>query len=348
MKVITCTTDITPESRFDLDSVLFFDIESTGLSKVYSCVYLIGCAYREGGVWNIRQYLAEHLSEEGELVASFLEFARNFQTLVHFNGAGFDVPYMDSKAADYGLEFRLSEMENIDILKRIRAAKKLLPMEKMNQKSVERFLKIRRDDEMSGGELIPVYFDYQKTGDERLERFLLLHNFDDVKGMLRISPAVNYAEICEGGFYVQNLDRGEGQVTFDCVLDAPIPRPFEKEDMQFLLAANDAFMQLIVPVYRGTAHYYLADYKNYYYLPQEDKVIRKELAQFVDKEHKVKATKKNCFLKKESSFLPQKETLFEPSFCLPDAPKTNYFEADKLIGADTAHLKQYVLQFVKQ
>ena len=58
------------------------------------------------------------------------------------------------------------------------------------------------------------------------------------------------------------------------------------------------------PLYKGTLKYFFADYKNYYYLPAEDMAVHKSISSFVDSAHREKATKENCYTKKEGCFLP--------------------------------------------
>ena len=49
----------------------------------------------------------------------------------------------------------------------------------MSQKSLERFLKIERDDLYGGGALIPVFYEFERSADKEAEDLLLLlcHQF---------------------------------------------------------------------------------------------------------------------------------------------------------------------------
>ena len=53
------------------EKALFFDIETTGLSHKSACVFLIGTIHLENGSWQLTQYLAEHASEEKQLLETF-------------------------------------------------------------------------------------------------------------------------------------------------------------------------------------------------------------------------------------------------------------------------------------
>ena len=155
MKIITDTTELKP--AFDLsriapvEDILFFDIETTGLRKESTQVYLIGCAFFHDGSWKIRQYLAESALDEREVMESFADFASSYKVLIHFNGDGFDIPYLAYKAEFYDLDLDFSTFQSIDIYKLAKPLKKLLGLESMSQKSIERFLQINRDDLYGGG-----------------------------------------------------------------------------------------------------------------------------------------------------------------------------------------------------
>lgn len=346
MKIITDTINIYPESKFNLDSVLFFDIETTGLSKELSNVYLIGCAYKDEGSFCIRQFFADKRDEEEEIVKAFYDFAASFEMIVHFNGQGFDVPYMDHKARKYDISFSLADKDNYDILRVARKAKKLLGIRQMGQKSIEGFLKIKRDDEKSGGELIPYYYEYERTKDENLLKYLLLHNYDDVLGMLKISGITNYADITEGAFHVRDVEETDEAFSINLKLDHVIPVPFEKDEKEYMIAGNDDFVQVVMKKYTGIGNHFIEDYQNYYYLPEEDRVIHKDVAQFVDRAYRVKAKRSNCCIKKESVFLPRFSEDEGACFCHPDNRKQELSELDSIKNLDKDKLKLYALEII--
>lgn len=56
---------------------------------------------------------------------------------------------------------------------------------------------------------------------------------------------------------------------------------------------------------RDTLKYFYPDYQNYYYLPEEDMVIHKSIADSVDPSYRKKATKTPVIQKKQESFFPR-------------------------------------------
>ena len=178
-----------------LDKILFFDIETTGLTASGSQLYLIGCAFYQEGNWQIKQWFAQSPEEEPELIKAFFTFAETYSYLMHYNGNTFDLPYMKQKIAQYGLTYSFDEFDGIDIYRRIVPYKSFLKLPNCKQKTIEYFLGIEREDTYSGGELISVYNDYLSSHDFNLYHLLLLHNSDDMKGMLEILPILSYYDL---------------------------------------------------------------------------------------------------------------------------------------------------------
>ena len=77
----------------ELDELLFFDIETTGFSGDRCQLYLIGCTYYKDNTWNLIQWFADTKAAEKDLLDHFFDFLKQYKTVVHFNGDGFDIPF---------------------------------------------------------------------------------------------------------------------------------------------------------------------------------------------------------------------------------------------------------------
>ena len=196
----------------DKQKILFFDIETTGLSPKASSLYLIGAMYFDTSSekWKLIQWFADDYKSEAHIINSFLKLLEDFDYLYHFNGRTFDIPYLLSKCKKYKITpgshcaniFNdTSCIYSIDILALIRPLKKLLSIEKASQTDLERWLSIKRTDEYNGGELITVYSKYMQNKiispecAPELENLLLLHNHDDIEQMLNVCSILTYREI---------------------------------------------------------------------------------------------------------------------------------------------------------
>jgi len=88
-----------------LKDLLFFDIETTGFSGDTSQLYLIGCTYYDGFGWRLIQWFADTRKAEAELLEAFFTFLSRFRILIHFNGDGFDIPYLLKCCRRLGLPY---------------------------------------------------------------------------------------------------------------------------------------------------------------------------------------------------------------------------------------------------
>lgn len=64
---------------------------------------------------------------------------------------------------------------------------------------MELFLGIDREDIYNGGELISFYHEYVRFHNEEQEKALLLHNEEDLKGMLELLPILAYYDTLNSG-----------------------------------------------------------------------------------------------------------------------------------------------------
>ena len=318
-----------------LERILFLDIETTGFLASSSALYLIGCAFYSEGNWVIRQWFAQTPDEEPELLRTFLNFASRYSYLIHYNGNTFDLPFIKHKADQYNIHCRFEKMEGLDIYRRIMPYKNFLKLPDCKLKSVEAFLGISREDGYTGGELIRVYRDYTTSHDYNLYRTLLLHNSDDMKGMLEILPVLSYYDLFNSSLKARKVQANyyndihgvpRKELIINLVFTSPLPVfiSFMGKGCHFRGEGHEGV--LIVPIYEEELKYFYANYKNYYYLPTEDMAIHKSIASFVDKDYRQQATAANCYTRKLSHYLPQWTTLTEPFFKREYKSKELFFE----------------------
>ena len=203
-KTITLPDTYPLERLGRLEDLLFFDIETTGFSGDYTHLYLIGCTYFQKGTWHLIQWFADTADSEAEILHSFFHFLEQFKTVVHFNGDGFDIPYLLKRCKAFKLPYDFSGVSSIDIYKKIKPFRSLLKLEQLKQKSIERFLGIYREDQYHGGQLIDVYKIYLQTHEDELYDMLMLHNREDLEGMPLILPILNYPDFFEHPFLLKN------------------------------------------------------------------------------------------------------------------------------------------------
>ena len=255
-----------------------------------------------------------------KILNAFLAFCRSFRALVHFNGDGFDIPYLLFKAEKYTLSDTLSSMQSIDLYHLTRPYKKYLKLTHINQKSLESFLGIEREDRYNGGELIKIYQSYCQLKDADALSLLLLHNLDDLKGMTKLLPLLAYPLFLKDQDYtLRNLfweDSVNGQPLLIAELDLkyPVPKQISNRLSLCYLTLQEGTAKLMIYAFEGELKYFISDYKNYYYIPLQDCAIHKHVASYLDPRERIPAKATTCYQRHRGLFLPQEKALFKPVF----------------------------------
>lgn len=359
MKIYTDTISLTTKSILPnhltklcpLENILFFDIETTGLSADRSVLYLIGVLFITDNQIHIKQWFNENGLEEETLLSEFNSFCKSYTHLIHYNGLGFDIPYLKQKAKHYHINLdHCLKLQQIDIYKEIKPFKHIFDLENMKQTSIEQFLGITREDRYSGKELIEIYKKYVVRPSNESEQLLLLHNHDDLLGMPKISSILSYLS------YFNNLEIEEIIIELDETSDVKkanfhithpaslaLPKRIMYSTTQCYLNTDGTTTFLSVSLYDGCLHHFFEDYKNYYYLPQEDMAIHKSVATYVESGNRIKATKNNCYIKKTGLFLPLTDDILNLAIFKEDAKdKCQFILYDDLNKCDMNVKKEYL------
>ncbi|MCR5156103.1 MAG: ribonuclease H-like domain-containing protein [Butyrivibrio sp.] len=341
----------------DLGDILFFDIETTGLSPKNSDIYLIGAAYFKEDLWHICQFFAENTCEQEDVLKAFSDLMGSYKALVSFNGDRFDIPFLRSKYNALGLEEPFGQKKSFDLYKFVHAYKIPLGLPDCKQKTVELLLGINREDKYSGGDLIRVYKEFLVSKDEDFKELLLLHNSDDVKGMLCLLPILNFGSFFSSfgnmprvsvrtdedieekdlglpvravkvsANYYNSLDGSSKQeVIMKLALNTELPAPLSANKLGCFFKAEKKEAVLRVPLFEEELKYFYSNYKDYYYLPHEDMAIHKSLGEFVDKNFRQKAKAENCYTKKKGQYLIEWDLVFTPFFKRDYKDKNFFFE----------------------
>lgn len=289
------------------EGALFLDIETTGLKPETSHLYLFGCIWQDApGYFQFRQWFAETPLEERAVLREVNDFAKDFRTFVHFNGDRFDLPYLNLKAGELGLDSVFEKRNSLDLYPVLKPLKAFLRLPNCRQKSFESFLDTGRKDIYNGGELIDFYYRYVKTGSQSLLQPLLLHNEEDVLGTVSLLSLYPYVRLAAGETeFTEAALLAEGE---EVLLSLSTPDRFPVSvsalDRGILLKTAHDRVLLKLPVREQTLKFFYPNPKNYIYLISEDQAVHKSLAAFVNPENQAKATRENCYIKKTARFYP--------------------------------------------
>ena len=388
MKIIHNTLPDLPDRypfHQPIEQITFFDIETTGLSPKTSSIYLIGAMHYDisSNHWQLTQWFADDYQSEAKILNAFLTYLEAFTFLYHFNGCSFDLPFVLEKCKKHDIipSKKISSVfsnmisghqndncpGNIDLLKEIRPFKKKLGLRKANQSFLEQWTGLKRQDIYNGGQLIKVYSEYmqqnilKKAKAKQLEKLLLLHNHDDIAGMLHVCSMLVYKDLFAPS---KPLSASCSELTKNKIaITIPLRFPHKStlkhtfnNTASSSLSLPDATLHLdkdhavlTLPLYSGTLKYFFPDYKDYYYLPQEDTAIHKSVAQFVDASFRKKATAASCYTKKEGIFLPslspKEPVMKQPSFYYTYRSNPAFYE---LPWGDTEKLHFLITDYCTQ
>ncbi len=323
--------------NISLEDTLLYDIETTGLNPKSSQLYLLGILLFHKENIELIQYFAESVLDEEEILEQFFQLCQTKKVLISFNGEGFDNRFVESMAKSYGkLPLHLN-LKQLDLFKLIRKRKKFYGLESCSLKSCERFLGIHREDRCSGGELISVYQEYLQDKDSEKKNMLLLHNREDIQNLPALFSFLAYENIFQGNVHFQraeHLVRDEMKEKNDnhqkdkslqikdleleerqnsrtseklCLrfsLPSSVPVPLTLTPKNFLLEIKETSLCLTVPLYQGELCYFFKDYKDYEFIPSEDRAVHKSLVNMYPKEMREKAKASTAYQKMKTSFLP--------------------------------------------
>ncbi|MDF2589866.1 MAG: hypothetical protein K0S41_3707, partial [Anaerocolumna sp.] len=301
------------------------------------------------------------------------------------------------------------QIESYDIYRKLNPYKKKLPLTNLKLKTIEAFVHFTRLDLFSGEELIQIYANYLgKVQYERLQEKIqrqlntnktnpvvsplfnqtnksqnptsnellnqiLLHNLEDIKGLIKVSDILFYVDLFESftedslqntykhEFKIITLTKTIDQSSVLVEMSLPYTLPTsviwslslesllknETDLIHFVSGLTfklEVFLnrlRLTIPLFHGELKVFYENYRDYYYLIKEDYAIHQSIAQYVDKEYRVKAKPATCYSKKTGNFLPQPVEMFLPALKLTYSDKMYYFEESNLVNGNV-RTKEYI------
>lgn len=278
----------------DNSEPVFYDIETTGLSRKSCFIYLIGAVAREGSGWVLCQWMAEDLSEESKIIHAFFDFIQNCTSLIQYNGSRFDQPFLEARAGQYNIASPFLRLRSLDLYKELKVCRSLLGLSGMKQPDLESFLRQSPRRFCDGGKCIQLYKAYLHSKGSDLAGILLGHNREDLIGLGNITSMLGYRALYGGIYTLSASEKGESYSAL-LSLPTPLPVPVSVETDFFSLEASENKARITVPVANGKLKQYYADYKNYDYIPEEDTAIPRAISQYMDKSLKKPAVPETCY-----------------------------------------------------
>ena len=167
-----CEAPVSPER------VLFLDIETAGLSA-NTYLFLVGMMYANGDGFHVEQVFARDYTEEKGVLLHVYETMQRFDTIVTYNGASFDIPFIRTRMAVHRIP-ELPPVGSVDLLHASRRVfREVLPNCRLV--TVEKHLRgAGRVDDIPSRFIPRAYHEFVRTKDARIMRNVAYHNRMDL------------------------------------------------------------------------------------------------------------------------------------------------------------------------
>lgn len=327
-----------PKPTFHNCNPLYIDIETTGFSPQNGMIYAIGLIYQRQGGYYFHQLFADESYEEDNMLIALEEIIQEHKIdlLVHFNGQYFDIPFLKGRYLQTCLMTSLGELPQFDFYLQWKKIKAYFDLPNAKLKTIEKLLKLKRDDQMDGGQLIHIYHRYL-NGEKDLLPYLLLHNEEDLLATFLLGHLIPFLEDMDLShsllpyfldFPEIEKHHANGEILF---LNADWQKYlYENFDSRFFSPLLEESYLRRYPLYETELFHFFSDWENYIYLPKEDTAIHHSVAQYVEPAFRKKATKKTAYIRKKDIFVEV------PPSAIP------YFSESQLFQRTYSEKKRYL------
>ncbi len=345
MKTFNTEKEISPEYQYLLSSCdetgtkpLFFDIETTGFSPRSNMVYLIGLSFPdENKKLCAVQFLAEGIDDERELLLCFLEMLNKHSDMIltGYNISSFDIPFLNARLLKYSLPS--IPLSHRDLFSDVKKLSNIFPMKGRRLLDIEAFLGIVRKEDKSGGDLIPVFFEYALSHEKRYEEQLLLHNLSDILDLFPLLVLDELKKLFSPELSVKKIVLSDApSVSFSGNSGIHIFSPFSIRTDLFFFSFEKGEIKGTIHFEHRVLKHFLADKNAYVYLINEERIIPKALSSTLDKDRIRKPLKEECFVEDEGDFFPVPSgfsdgasALFGPLYKSSYSEKRCYIKKDR-------------------
>lgn len=274
---------------------VFYDIETTGLSRSATFLYLIGAVVHEGTGWMMYQWFAENQKDEPVLLKEFSRFLASYTCTIQYNGSQFDQPYLEERYRLHDIPSPFDQMAALDLYRTLKPLKQLLKLPNMKQPALEAFLDLPARLYTDGKECISLYKQYQKSHRQEHAEILLGHNQEDLQGLGRICSILEYLNLPEGRYLPSEAIFDGECVYLTLTLESALPAPFSNGSDVFYITGESTRVRLAIKAKDGRLKLYHPNYKEYDYIPSEDMAMPKSLSSCMDKSLRRPAKADTCY-----------------------------------------------------
>lgn len=163
-----------------LKEAFFIDIETTGLSREYADIISITVLLFENNCYKIHQIFCEYKIDEPIALKYLKELIKTKKFTITYNGNSFDIPFLTSKSQKHNINIDFNCFVRIDLYNWMKSFKNKIEIENFKLKTAEKYFNIRREDCISGEDVITLYQAYRIEPRKEFSLLIMQHNYEDV------------------------------------------------------------------------------------------------------------------------------------------------------------------------
>ena len=281
------------------EKVLLLDLETTGLSRENDAIISIGMAYLNPDQECCYTYFfLESLEEEAKLLQHFLDWITDYHTIYTYYGKGFEYPFLLNRMAYHHLDpTPLLKLKLIDMRPTLKHFAK-------NRSELETLWHYHRHSQSSGHDIVKLYQTYLNCRGEIYKQCILEHQKEELGSLERFFELYRLLYDTDR-WTLQSSTVSHHTLILQIQLKMPLQYSFKGTafDLSIEYKTTQNNMTLTLPILSGCFHHALSPLKDYFYIPSQKQLIHKSLASFIHASDKRKATKEECQVQKESTFL---------------------------------------------
>lgn len=168
-----------------VDDLLFYDLETTGLSGGAGNIsFLIGIGRQSGEIFEVNQLFLADFPAEGEMLRHLAGYFRDGRPQVSYNGRSFDRHVLRTRFLLHRMP--PPEAPQIDLLYPARRLwKPVLPNCSLGTVETE-VLEMQRGEDIPGAEVPEAWFSWLRGGYEDPLARVFSHNLEDIRSLARL------------------------------------------------------------------------------------------------------------------------------------------------------------------
>lgn len=303
------------------EHAVILDIASHGRYWRSSPLISVSVVALQAGLPKETTWISEKESDEYDILKALGEYLPGHDTVITFNGQAYDIPFLKKKYSAYGLPNPLAGLSSRDLFREYRSLRTVLGLPSGKLVDYDEYIRMHAKSgagSSARAELSEASFGLTGSFPAGGETSAQTHSScrdhstgnagsalfspgseastsEDAERTLRILGFDAVLELLGGDFASAEAELSEDLVIFHIRTLRDMPCRIAFHDGPFHLTARDRTAALSSRIEDGKIRFYHSDIKNYVYLPHEGYAIYKTMAEFVDRSHREKATRENCY-----------------------------------------------------